>query len=293
MENLAKFDPQTLMSFLNLDDLQNDVEPSLQFLNKKNTIVHESLINPNTDKSKNDKLLSKISYKLNNVGQRSEDFNKLNNDKTNILFAGCSVTFGHYLPENYTWPHHVYNNLKSLDIDLGPLNIVSFPGASGPKIVYNIFKYFNNYGIPDYLLILMPDMFRHYGPEKDAKSFYPSVPYRDGDKVTESLNPFSRIYEFQQFYRMLEIVCNLLNVKLYCTSWSNSANNIMVDFNFKTYERIHYNDKSIVDSLDPSYLKLYDKDFYITAADGMHPGFFPQYTYAQYFIEKVKNDIKN
>jgi hypothetical protein len=289
MDNTVMLNADKLMHFFNLDDLKTNVEPSIQFLNKENVLsgnfIHQHFIN--------NKLLSKISYKINNVGQRSEDFNQLDVKKTNILFAGCSVTFGEFLPEGYSWPHHVYKYFKDLNLDLGPLNIVSFPGASGPKIVYNIFKYLSNYGTPDYLFILMPDVFRYYATEKDAKSFYPSVPYIDGTEIKDSLDPFNRIYEFQQFYRMLEILCNLFGIKLYCSSWSNSANTIIDNFNFSTYKKMQYDYKKIIDGIDANYLKLYDKDFYIKAADDLHPGLFTQLTYAQYFIDRIKNDIKN
>ncbi len=293
MENIAKFSPDTLMSFLNLDDLKDGVEPSLQFIKYKQEIPYKNFSDKKYENLTNKKMLAKITYRLNNVGQRSDDFNQLDNSKTNILFAGCSVTFGDYLPENFTWPHHVYKYFKDLNIDVGPLNVVSFPGASGPKIIYNIFKYFNNYGIPDYLFILMPDIFRHYAPEKDAKSFYPFAKYIDGDEITESLKPFNRIYEFQQFYRILEIISTLLNIKLYTTSWSDSTNRIMSNFNFNTYETVDYNYQQVVSDLDINYLNLYDKDFHIKAGDGIHPGFFSQFTYAQYFINRAKNDIKN
>lgn len=291
MKNITNCNLDTIINFVNLNDLGDNVDPSFQFLNKPNTIIYQDVNDINIGPVRNEKLLSKISYKLNNVGQRGDDFNKLDNTKTNILFAGCSITFGHYLPENYSWPYHVYKYFKDLGIDLGPLNIVSFPGASGPKIVFNILKYFNNYGIPDYVFILMPDIFRYYNPAKDGKSLNPVIPFTDGDDITEEINPLSRIYEFQQFYRILEIICNLLNIKLYSTSWSSSANEIMSNFDFNTYEKVNYNDRDIVSSLDEDYLKLFDKDFYITAADQIHAGFFPQYAYAQYFINRVKDDI--
>jgi hypothetical protein len=291
MKNITNCNLDTIMNFVSLNDLGSNIDPSFQFLNKPNTIIYQDVNDINIGPIRNEKLLSKISYKLNNVGQRGDDFNKLDNSKTNILFAGCSITFGHYLPENYSWPYHVYKYFKDLNIDLGPLNIVSFPGASGPKIVFNVLKYFKNYGIPDYLFILMPDIFRYYSPGKDGKSLDPVIPFTDGDSITEEINPLSRIYEFQQFYRILEIVCNLLNIKLYSTSWSSSANEIMSNFNFNTYEKVNYNDTEIVNSLDQDYLKLFDKDFYIMAADQLHAGFFPQYAYSQYFINRVKDDI--
>lgn len=286
-----EFDLDKIFLLFNLDDLKSDVEPSLQFISGPK-IFYPGFINQQLDSSKNIKLLSKISYKLNNVGHRGEDFSKINKDNVNILFAGCSITFGEYLPENFSWPHHVYKYFKDSKTNVGPLNIISYPGASGPKLVYNIFKYFNNYGIPDYLFILMPDMFRYYGPQKDGKSFLPLVPFTDGDKILESMNPLQGIYEFQQFYRMLEIVCNLLKIKLYSTSWSNFTNETIKSLQFKTYKSLNYNDfEEIINNLDQDFLKLYDKDFYITAADGMHPGLFTQIKYAQHFINRNKNDI--
>ncbi len=291
MESI-EFDLDKIISFFNLDDLGSDIEPSLQFTKSTKAIPYHDFSDKRYENSANIKILSKIIYKLNNVGQRSDDFNKLDTNKTNILFAGCSVTFGDYLPENFSWPHHLYRYFQDLKVDVGPLNILSFPGASGPKIIYNIFKYFNNYGIPDYLFILMPDMFRYYGPQNDGKSFLPSVPLSDGDKIKESMNPLRSIYEFQQFYRMLEIICNLLKIKLYSTSWSTFTNETISNLNFKTYKSLDYdNFEEVINSLDKDFLKQYDKDFYIKAGDNMHPGLFTQIKYAQYFISRFKNDL--
>ena len=50
-----------------------------------------------------------ISYKLNNYGYRSDNFNKA--DVTNSLFAGCSFTFGVGLPLENVWCKVVHNRI--------------------------------------------------------------------------------------------------------------------------------------------------------------------------------------
>ena len=70
--------------------------------------LYTTLLNSHPENGKG----PKFQYRLNSNGFRSDHFKKLDTSNINILFAGCSFTFGEGLPEEYTWPRLLENNIK-------------------------------------------------------------------------------------------------------------------------------------------------------------------------------------
>ncbi len=279
--------------FFSSDELSERVEPSFQNMVGPRRLELSDIKNPNV-KLTNKKKTQKVFYELNNDFHRSESFSTLDKNKTNVLFAGCSVTFGEYLPEGYAWPSHVYNYMKDNFSDLGEFHVLSYPGGTASKIVSNIFKYLKNYGKPDYIMVLLPDMFRYYGPHNDGSGFAPSITYATGVELADNMTPFKGMYEFQSHYRMLDSVCELLGITLFGTSWDTLANQKMIDLNFKTYRDMPK--ENLIEKakhLDLNDYSYYDDSFLISAADDRHPGLITQLAYAGHFVERLKDDIKN
>lgn len=89
------------------------------------------------------------SYKLNSLGYRSPEFGS-----AELLYAGCSNTFGTGIPEETIWGTVLADKLNMSYANL------SKQGASTQWIVKNIFAYFEEYGHPDILCCLFPDPYR-------------------------------------------------------------------------------------------------------------------------------------
>jgi len=93
-------------------------------------------------------------YKANSFGFRSDEFVF----NTEMIFAGCSVTYGAGIPEDGIW-----GNVLAEKLGMAASNI-SRAGSSISWIVESLFKYFENYGNPKYLFCLFPDLYRHRVP---------------------------------------------------------------------------------------------------------------------------------
>ena len=276
--------------FFHSPELSYKIEPAFQFSTMPYvTLAHDKKTNT---MQQDPEIVSKaeVQYPLNNYCHMSDDFLPLDNKKTNILFAGCSVTAGEYLPYGYAWPHHLYEYFKEKEIDLGPKQILGFPGANAAKIIANIFKYVNEFGKPDYIFLMLPDMFRLYTATENI--FRPEITYSSDFGINDSMSPFQGMYEYQMAYRNLEIFCSLLNIKLMTTSWEKCANIEMKKLGFKTYYPLETtNDKATVEKISKIKYKNFKKRYYIYGSDNLHPGLISHINYTQHFIERLKNDI--
>ena len=76
-------------------------------------------------------------------------------NKTDVLTAGCSISFGLGLPENGVWPNILQNTTKY------NVNNISYPGYSIMYLCDNIIKYCEKFGDPKYIFCLFPDFFRY------------------------------------------------------------------------------------------------------------------------------------
>jgi hypothetical protein len=103
-------------------------------------------------------------YEVNSLGYRTKEF-ILNEE---ILYAGCSFSFGTGVPEKYIWGTQVAKHFNKSYTNL------SLPGLSPMSIVQNLFAYFNVYGNPKYLFCLFSDMYRLSLPNSVGRLVYGS-----------------------------------------------------------------------------------------------------------------------
>lgn len=89
-------------------------------------------------------------YKLNSSFYRSEEFYK----SPDIIFSGCSFTYGMGLKEESLWTDLLAKKMKSGYINLG------LPGKSVSSIINNLYSYFREYGKPKYIFCLFPNFHR-------------------------------------------------------------------------------------------------------------------------------------
>jgi hypothetical protein len=89
-------------------------------------------------------------YMYNSDGFRSAEFD----GSADLLYAGCSTTFGTGVPEEAIWGSMVADTLGVKRAN------ISRQGTSASWIVKNIFAYFDTYGHPKTVCCLFPDLYR-------------------------------------------------------------------------------------------------------------------------------------
>jgi len=87
---------------------------------------------------------------INSHGFRGKNFKR----DTELLVAGCSQTYGYALTEESMWGVML---AKENNISYSNLSV---PGASAMHIVFDIFKYFEEFGHPKIIVALFPDFYR-------------------------------------------------------------------------------------------------------------------------------------
>jgi hypothetical protein len=218
---------------------------------------------------------SKVIVNFNDHGFRSDTFKK----NIDFLSAGCSFTFGIGLPSEFTW-----NNMLAAEHNFSH-NSIGIPGGSCMDIVFNIFKYFENYGHPKFLLAFFPDFSRVYtymdGDILNTSKMFnqPVTPVNQGfinDRIIEDLeskpnkfvslptniaNIFSLEYAYMlnaMHIRMLEIYCNNNHIPFAWFKWSVDA--IDIQGGLEGFSNRYVTDikKSLPRCIDGSYEELYN-----------------------------------
>ena len=193
-------------------------------------------------------------YEINSIGCRGEI-----DESSEILAAGCSITFGLGIPELGRW-----TNLLSKKINKSVTNLGS-PGDSVEGICLKIIQYCLNNKMPKQIFCLMPDFFRSMVVVD--KEFYKSRVNRGsmGTKdnleyiycnpviikenrscfmelenqkyIEDSTSPHQLILNAVNYLYMLEAFCLSNNIELYWTTWDPASSNILEELskmkNFK------------------------------------------------------------
>lgn len=144
-------------------------------------------------------------YKLNSLGFRSDEFTKKHRPGQHVLFAGCSMTFGDGIPLQYLWARKLYLKLNEIGVASGFYNVAS-NGASISQMLDNTTKYIKEYGKPEYIFMLIPDLNRTFN-ESDNSSFT-STYFRQAIS----------------FYELFADYCVQTGINLIAMSWEPSVN---------------------------------------------------------------------
>lgn len=202
---------------------------------------------------------------LNTTGYRSDNF-LTNHDGKHILFSGCSNTFGFGLNKEEMWSKILYDKINK-DIKCSGYFNLSAPGGGIQIIISNLFKYFKEFGNPDYIFLNLPEHVRFMAYIKELKS-YTKITFETKDVELEQ---FFSIINYQ-YYLMLEQYCRANNIKLYSTSWIvGNPKNETKDF-FSSFETFYFVDpkKMLEDVLKDE--KKYNLEYYFYARDKAHKG---------------------
>lgn len=210
---------------------------------------------------------------IDNLPIKDSRFVKLNDDKTNILFAGCSITWGNGLKIGERWIDHVYADINKDNSCSGLFN-VSQEGESIQSQVGYILEYCLKYGIPDIIFFNVPDFWRI--PIDDA--VYKVYSSKDDQYSIDSLGRFVSSNGYNS-YKSLELFCKINKIKLVSISWDKVTNETLKDF-----DTFIYIDKDYMDQLT----FMYDdgKGFSLISRDNLHPGRAPHKAWAKIILDK-------
>jgi hypothetical protein len=203
--------------------------------NKGSTVYHD--IDDGSLKIQSNKVTD-LPYKINNEGFRCDNFDK--NLTTELLFAGCSETFGYGGLLEDCWAYMANNELS-----LKNYFNLSQPGVGYQVIIYNILSYIKEYGIPKSLFILFPNIEREVIYDYPLIVNYKQNQYRIDKNGLETyysatLHPLSsdqtpkmkkglidnkntykkKLFYFYQNITMFEQIMNLYNISY---SWTCSV----------------------------------------------------------------------
>ncbi len=227
----------------------------------------------------------RVTYRFNNLFFRSNHFKKLNNKNINILYSGCSWTYGTGMHEELTWTNILSKNIQDINPDKQVESFnVALPGASIFLSIKNIMAFIRNYGTPEYIFINMPPIARDMRYDKKNNWFYSVVMgngYFEGkypdiyiDYIKQHNHEDSILKAVEQI-KMLEDYCNASSIKLVWTYWHSSDK--------KVYDDIEFNNIFYPDLRFKQYLLKQEKNreyypnnenklLWELAQDGHHPG---------------------
>lgn len=235
-------------------------------------------------------------YTVNKYGFRSEKLTPLNENNINILTAGCSVTFGMGLPNNFRWPiilkNKIENDLKRKIV----LHDISVSGIDSIKEIHNIYAYIEKFGKPNYIFVNLPPIYRRSTLDKKSYRMTTTqgVDYLSTNEEVEGYLLDSHKEYGVSFFeniisiRQLEIFCNLLGIKLLWMTWCDGTNEYYDKFMFKNFIKRSREYKKFLNERNSDMAKKY----WERARDNAHFGYMYQLSYADLFYnEWKKNEI--
>lgn len=256
-------------------------------------------------------------YHINLHGFRSQHFKPVDNKKITILTGGCSHSFGEGLPNNLRWQSFLKNYFNENNIEMFD---VSSMGASSRLIIRNIFAFIRNYGKPNYIFLVLPDLARDFIYLEQIKQFingHADSNHLINKNTVRQLKEFSKNFDAYnsamqviEYMWQLEEFCKYADIKLFWSTWCTESakffnasnlfkNYLMLNFNIFSEMNSNYIDNDKIDKLlinnkiqEKSLISNIKKYWYF-ANDGNHYGVFFTHEIAKMFGEKITNDNQN
>jgi hypothetical protein len=149
--------------------------------------------------------------------------------------------------------------------------------------VFDLFRYFNEYGNPDFIFFNMPDISRFYAINTNndiCDAFY--LDESGFNQIIEVLN--------YQYYTMLHQYCKSNNIKLISFSWVNIEDEFDESFkknNINTFDTFYQTDIKEIKKFIKQY-KNNNKhiDFMEMSRDGVHQGVGYHEYWANFIYDK-------
>lgn len=260
---------------------------------------------------------------VNSYGYRGKDF-----DNNDVLVMGCSQTFGYDLPEKYSWPRILCDEIKS------DFSNIAIPGSSLQSQVIKAFKYFEYFGYPKVIFAAFP-FSRIESPSVSDQLYFRGL--QSGSTIKEknfsvnnidlclqlkrvkAISEFSKIpHDFQSlipiefavyyndvFMTIFEQFCKSHNIKLYWTFWQSTYSDFedLVKEKFQNFfpfpEGILAHNSSILkmgtykfqnDIFYDKMISLKDNELFLSAKDKLHWGIYQNMCLADKFFDIYSNE---
>lgn len=231
-----------------------------------------------------------ITYKFNSHGFRSPHFKNLNNDKINILYAGCSHTVGEALPIELTWPAILSEKIFQKNTNIDFYNL-SFFGDGIDMSIKNIMSFIREFGKPNYIFICFPELSRSIKFDSDIDCYRKTFPgtewfnKKNEDfqiQETISYKYENNIFIYSILIKLFEDFCKEANIKLYWQTWNFKDIELYNSLGFDNFIDIQYKSMDeIIKRKNINNLKFWD-----LAADKMHFGTAWTTLVAELFFEE-------
>jgi hypothetical protein len=195
-----------------------------------------------------------ITYSYNSSGFRSDEFINDHNGKHHILFAGCSETEGYGANIGEFWPSMVYESFKK-ETTSGFFNLAR-GGWGWEKIIANSMIYFEKYGAPEYMFIMLPNIYRYSQYFEENGGWHQIQRYLDDhENPVHAKNPAVMSYikenhvsrdnyltEFIRFisgWKLYLKHCKAIGIKVVWSSWNSlDARNISNMYEFDGFVKL-------------------------------------------------------
>ena len=179
-------------------------------------------------------------YKINNSGFRNKHFTKLKKENVNVLTAGCSVTYGMALPEDYIWTTMLKNKISDITPNIN-LDNIGVCGIDTVQEIRNIYLYIEKYGKPDFIFMALPPIYRNPSLNNQHErvstiqkhSWIPTLELLETNIYNRFKDMSMHIYYNILTLRGLEQYCSDLNINLRWFSWDGSSQEFYSLRNFK------------------------------------------------------------
>ena len=245
--------------------------------------------------SKKIKFDDTIRYSYNSFGFRSDEFTSVHNGD-HVLFAGCSATEGVGGSLESCWSYMTYSHLLKNSKLSGFFNVARH-GWGYDIIISNIMSYINNYGKPDKIFILFPNIGRFYKwkeQNKDVEIFqyYGSMPNSAEDIEPESTwkrkitteEQRSNFIVFTMLIKLFEDYCATNNIQLAWSTWDDEdAVNYKNAKIFKNFIEMPDPEVFIKSNIDFFLKNIEPRDDWERKRDG-HLGYLYHYLWSKGFL---------
>lgn len=239
-----------------------------------------------------------LTYKLNNYGYRSDDFN-VDDNKDAIVYSGCSFTFGVGIPYKSIWANMLNDSLSQKRFyNLG------ISGGSFETIIFDIYTYIKKFGKPKAFIVLFPPPIRLMFMENEKNIRI--VPFRVVHMKDKEEKKFYKenkdlinydlwVVKFYHMVTALELFLESIGVKFLWGCWDLYVNKIFSKTsglkNFVNIDGDEANNIELAILENKIDYSDYVNKYWINARD-THPPVRQHFTYYKIF-EKAWHDKFN
>lgn len=192
-----------------------------------------------------------VSYSYNSSGFRSDEFKSNHGGRNHVLFVGCSETEGYGANLGEFWSSIIYESINK-ETASGFFNL-GRGGWGWEKIIANSTIYFEKYGIPKYMFVMLPNISRYWNYFEDKgrwvyvqryvndhklinKEKDPSMVKNRQENIFDRSAYLTEFIRFMAGWKLYLKYCESLGIEVVWSTWlSNDGKNIKNMYSFKNF----------------------------------------------------------